>query len=288
MKTESRIVLTTALVAGLVSSCVNTSQNTPPEPVDAKEVSAEESAFRLFPTPESTRAAGRDEAHGSALRTSAADGPRASRPAHRTPRGRRPSLRTRLEQTTVPSFTMSDEESLSAVVGSLRDLTGLPLVVHPSAEDAALDAGIVFDFDLEHELGARRLLNLIASMTDDHVGWVIRHDAILFTDKADAREAVVIHAHDIRDIVYPRTDFSGPRIGQLHLLGDDDAESVFGGSEQVTRITEDELMTLVRENIEPLTWDQKGIGIEAENGQLIVVHSLEVQREVARFLRSMG
>ena len=196
----------------------------------------------------------------------------------------------RIEDTAVPGFVIREEESLRAVVDELRQLTGLPLVVLPAAEAAVFDAGIVFDFQLENELSAAQLLNLIAGTTDGAVGWTIKHDAILFTTDPLRGQKLVVHAHDINDLVMPRTDFKGPRIDRIRLVDeqeDEDGGGAFGGSESVTVMTGDEVATLVRETVVPEGWELPGVRIEAENGRLVVVHTVEVQLAVQAFLDSI-
>ncbi|MFT5052754.1 MAG: hypothetical protein ACI8QZ_004191 [Chlamydiales bacterium] len=280
MKKQLRTALITLTLASLSTACRNNSTATAPEAIDAQ---IEESSFRLFPAA-GTSSSG--DGGGVDTRSAALGEPIASHPRQKTTFVPRPSVRTQLRQATLAGFNIIEEESLRAVITAMRNMTGLPLVVHPRAEDAVLDAGIVFDLD--NEIGAVALLNLIENAADDEIKWVIRHDAILFTVEADARAPVVVHAHDIRGITSPRTDFAGPRIDGLRLLGDADEDEAFGGSEQVATITEEEVLTMVQENIAPQTWEQDGISIDAQNGLLIVVHSLEVQLKVPRFLESIG
>lgn len=62
-----------------------------------------------------------------------------------------------LERTRVPALSVRREESLRGAVEAVRVVTGLPLVVDPAAEAAALDAGAVFDLELTNPLAARHV-----------------------------------------------------------------------------------------------------------------------------------
>tara|TARA_R110002111_G_scaffold240174_1_gene301847 strand:- start:295 stop:597 length:303 start_codon:yes stop_codon:yes gene_type:complete len=98
--------------------------------------------------------------------------------------------------------------------------------------------------------------------------------------------------HDIRPLTYARVDFIGPRIDRLRLIDDiedDDGGGPFGGiGESTKQIEEEDVATLVQDNIAVGTWDDDGVSIEAANGFLIVRHTHDVQVEVARFLDTLG
>ena len=178
------------------------------------------------------------------------------------------------------------------MVHAIRDSTGLPLVVTPAAEDAVLDAGVVFDLDLENPISVENLLNLITRTAGEEVVWTIRHEAVLVTTRAKAAGRFVFELHDIRTLTMARTDFIAPRIDRIRLLDDledDDGGGPFGGlGEQSRRFEEEDVATLVQENVAPESWDADGISIEAANGFLLVVHTREVQRRIARLLAALG
>ncbi|MCP3920092.1 MAG: hypothetical protein GY711_31585 [bacterium] len=202
------------------------------------------------------------------------------------------SLRRKLDLTRVERFVVKDEESLRTVVDSIRDMTGLPLVVTPAAETAALDEGVVFNFQLQNSITVKNLLNLIKSQTDGTVVWKIKHDAVLVTTAEKALDQTSLVTHDIRALTMVKTDFIAPRIDRLRLLDeleDDDGGGPFGTiGEQARSMEEDDVAALVQENIAAGTWDQDGISIEAANGFLFVRHTPEVQRKIANFLLRMA
>lgn len=202
------------------------------------------------------------------------------------------SLRARLGATRMRSIVVKDEESLRAVIALVRDSTGLPLVVTPGAEQAALDEGIVFDFELQNSITVKNLLNLIKRQANGSVIWKIQHEAVILTTADKAAQTTALVTHDIRGLTMVRTDFIAPRIDRLRLLDeleDDDGGGPFGSiGEQAQQMEEDDVAALVQENIEPGSWDRDGVSIEASNGFLFVRHTPDVQRRVARFLESLG
>ena len=201
-------------------------------------------------------------------------------------------LRRELRTTRVPAFVVRDEESLAAVVENLRLTTGLPLVVAPVAEQAVVDAGVVFDFELTNPIRVMDLLNMIERQSGDEVRWTIRHEAVIFTTPDRAAGAKVLGVYDIRSLTFARTDFIGPRIDRLRLLDeleDDDGGGPFGNlGEKVRQLAPEEVMDSVVENVAPGTWEEDGVSIDLGEGFLIVVHTPQVQAQVRRFLAKIG
>ena len=201
-------------------------------------------------------------------------------------------LERRLDAVRVSGLVVRDEESLQAVVRALQTASGLPMVVSNQAEVAAIDAGVVFELNLRNPISVRSALNIVTDMAGDEVTWIVRHAAVIVTTKDRARGPTIVRAHDVRTLTFGLTDFRAPRIRRLRLideLEDDDGGGPFGGvGERVSRLEEDEIVTLVQENVAPGTWDGAGISISAENGLLIVVHTPAVQARVAAFLQALA
>ena len=200
-------------------------------------------------------------------------------------------LRARLANTRIPGLTVDDEESLTTVIRAVQVITGLPIVVDPLAEDAALTEGVVFNFKLTNAITAEKALNLIAQMAGPDVTWTVRHGTVLVTTTEKARGDLVIINHDIQDLTFGLTDFLGPRIHRLRLIDDiedDDGGSPFGSIAEKPKINEpDDLSTLVQENVEVGSWEDDGISITVEGGAMVVVHTPEVQMKVQQFLEEL-
>ncbi|HEX6884320.1 MAG TPA: hypothetical protein VF530_13155 [Planctomycetota bacterium] len=202
-------------------------------------------------------------------------------------------LRAQLASARIPGLTVRDEESLAAVIQSLNAITGIPMITDPAADQAAVDGGVVFNLDLTNAIAVDKVLNLIAQMAGETVTWTIRHDTVLVTTKEKARGELLIHNHDVQDLIFGLTDFLGPRIDRLRLLDeleDDDENSggAFGriGEKPPVNVPED-LATLVQENVAVGTWEEEGVSIAVEAGNMIVVHSGDVQRQVRQFLEEL-
>ena len=202
-------------------------------------------------------------------------------------------LRNQLSSSRIPGLNVKDEESLTTVIQSLNAITGIPMITDPRAEQAAVDGGVVFNIDLTNSIAVDKVLNLITQAAGENVTWTIRHDTVLVTTKENARGELVIFNHDVQDLIVGLTDFLGPRIDRLRLLDeleDDDENSggAFGKIGEKPAINApEELVTLVQENVAVGTWEDQGVAITVEGGNMIVVHSAEVQQAVRQFLEEL-
>jgi hypothetical protein len=200
-------------------------------------------------------------------------------------------LREQIRSTMVQLPGITDVESLSAVIDVVRTQTGLPLVVDPAADTAVSEAGIVFNFSFEHRLTAEQALNLITGMAGDTVTWTLRHDVILITTREKARSRPIIVNHDVQDLIFGLTDFTGPRIDRLRLLDemqDDDGGGPFGGIGEKPKLIEPgDLSTLIQENVAVGTWQDEGVSIDTGEGYILITHTPEVQSQVRQFLEDL-
>jgi hypothetical protein len=197
------------------------------------------------------------------------------------------ALRAQLARTRVRGLLVRGEESLRSVIEAVRTHTGLPLVVAPAAEEAALDAGVVFDLDLQHALAAASVLNLITEMAGPDVDWTVRHGVVLVTTADKARGALRFGAYDVRMLTAARTDFTAPRL-ELRLLGEREEDDLGGAASSVPRMEADELLTLIQDNVEPATWSDEGVSLDLHNGVLLLRHTPAVHLRVRKLLALLG
>lgn len=200
-------------------------------------------------------------------------------------------LKQQITTVRIPGLQITEEESLSAVVDLVGTYSDLPLVVDPAAENAALDAGVVFNFNLLNPLNIEQALNIITRQAGEEVTWTIRNDAILVTTREKARGELIIYNHDVQDLVFGMTDFLGPRIDRLRLLSDledDDGGGPFGGIGEKPKFIEiADLSTLIQENVEVGTWEDEGVRISEGEGYILVVHTPATQIKVRQFLNDL-
>ena len=200
-------------------------------------------------------------------------------------------LRAKLKQTTVRLPGIDGEESLDNLIRMIRDNTGLPLIVDPAAEASVVDNGVVFSFNFENELTVEQALNRITAIAGEEVTWTLRFDAVFVTTKEKAAGAPIVYLHDVQDLIFAITDFTGPRIDRLRLLNeleDDDGGGPWGGILESERMIEvDELVTLVTDTVAPGSWENDGVSIDPGEGFLVVTQTPEVQQQVKDFLEDL-
>lgn len=202
------------------------------------------------------------------------------------------ALREQLRSTPVPLPGIQEQESLTEVIKIVTTVTGLPIVVDPAAEKAAKDAGKVFTFNLEHKVSAEQALNLICSVTEGAVTWTVKHDVVLVTTKEKARGKPIPFNHDVQDLIFALTDFSGPRIDRIRLIDqmtDDDGGGPFGSVGEKPKLIEPaDLGTLIQENVAVGTWQDEGVSIDASDaGYVLINHTPEIQEQVKQFLNDL-
>ncbi|MHC4262397.1 MAG: type II secretion system protein GspD [Planctomycetota bacterium] len=200
------------------------------------------------------------------------------------------ALRRLLSDRTIPGLVIEDEESLNAVIENVRAVTGLGLVVDPTAEEAAFDEGAIFNYRLENPMSVDRVLNIITNDAGEEVTWTVRHETVLITTREKAQGQFFPEVHDVQDILFSLTNFTAPRLDRIRLLeelfDDDDGGGPFGGlAESQVLIEPDTLESLVRENVGIGTWDDDGISLQVlETGYLVAVHTSDVQSDLRQFL----
>jgi hypothetical protein len=201
------------------------------------------------------------------------------------------ALREQLRTTTLALPGIQEQEKLSEVIKIITTITGLPIVVDPAADNAARDAGKVFTLNLEHRVSVEQALNLICNMTDGAAVWVVKHDVVLVTTKEKARGKPIPVNHDVQDLIFSLTDFSGPRIDRIRLIDqmqDDDGGGPFGAVGEKPKLIEPaDLATLIQENVAVGTWQDEGVSIEAGEGYILINHTPEVQEQVKQFLNDL-
>jgi len=183
-----------------------------------------------------------------------------------------------------------DEEELGTVASVITSFTAIPVVVDPEVKAELSDMGETVSLRDLNDITVESLLNIITQQVGEELTWTVNNGAVIITKKEKALGDAVIRIHPTQDISFGLTDFRGPVIGEITPVGEwgEDAEtSVFGGElEKQNPIPPEEIENLIRENIAPGSWDldQYSLAMSADQSSLLVIHTNEIQREVAGFL----
>ena len=206
--------------------------------------------------------------------------------AFETPEDR--ALRNRLK-TTRSDFNF-EEDDITTVANVIHNFTGIPVVVNGEVKSELEDNAQTISLTDMKNISVESLLNLICEQIGEGLTWTVRKGVVLITKQEKLLDNIQIRIHPIKDITFGLTAFRGPVIGQItppDQTGEDAETSIFGGDlEKETPIPPEDVLTLVQENIASGSWEQDmfSVDLTADQGSLLVIHTPEVQKEVADFL----
>lgn len=182
-----------------------------------------------------------------------------------------------------------EDRTITEVANAITFAQDIPVSVDPE---------VVIELDDNAETVTMRLrnvtveafLNVLVERVGTDLAWTIRNGRVYITRRDKAQGRVLPRVHRIQDLTFKLTDFKGTNIREIPLPGEagDDPETTIFSSEldQVTLIEPEEILNLVRENIATEDWDlSDAYQIDfVDNNNLLVIHTPEVQAQVARFL----
>ncbi len=185
------------------------------------------------------------------------------------------------------------ELTLAQVANNIFFTTDIPVSVDPEVTAALDSAAEYVTINDLRDIPVESLLNILVDQVGKDLAWMIRNGRVYITLKTKAAGLPVPHIHDIQDLTFPITDFKGPDIRDIPLpgeAGDSNENTIFSSElEKVRLIEPDEVLNLVRENIDRESWDA-GLGYSidfVDSNNLLVIHTPEVQQQVADFLNDL-
>ncbi|RKY22011.1 MAG: hypothetical protein DRQ55_02370 [Planctomycetota bacterium] len=183
-----------------------------------------------------------------------------------------------------------DEKTIVEVANYVSFTHDIPVHVDPEVVTELDDIGEFVNVTGLRDITVKSFLNVLVEQVGDELAWTIRNGRVYVTKLEKARGTPITRVHPIQDLTFKLTDFKGTNIREIALPGEagDDNESTIFNSEldQVTIIDPEEILNLVRENIATEDWDASdSYNIDfVDNNNLLVIHTPEVQAQVAEFL----
>ena len=180
--------------------------------------------------------------------------------------------------------------TLDQVANNIYFTTDIPVSVDPVVRDELDSAAEYVTLTGLRDLPVHSLLNILVEQVGENLAWTIRNGRVYITKAEKAAGKAVTRVHNIQDLTFAITDFKGVNIREIPLpgeAGDDNETTVFASElDKVKLIEPDEVLNLVRENIARESWDAgQGYSIDfVDSNNLLVIHTPEVQQEVADFL----
>jgi type II secretory pathway component GspD/PulD (secretin) len=201
------------------------------------------------------------------------------------------AVRRKLEETPV-SFTFADQ-SVAEAINFLQEVSKVNIVVDrakiPEGKTVTLKLG---DVSLE------TALNLLSEQIE--LKWVIRDGVVRISDAEGVKQRPEINTYDVGDLLADVPNFQGPTFELQNISsnrgGSGSGSSIFSDSEsgkgstteETTKSAEEslqDLITLVKEVIDPTSWDEgSGNAIRGRAGSIIVTHSPDTQQKVQKLL----
>ncbi|HXX94028.1 MAG TPA: tetratricopeptide repeat protein, partial [Planctomycetota bacterium] len=167
---------------------------------------------------------------------------------------------------------------LTAIIDYIREISGLNM--HISGVDNADSemisfkvADIVLDGALRLMLGPRQL------------AYVVRDGVVLITKQDQLKKQVKLELYDVQDLTYGMKDFPGVDIS---LAQNAIGTTVSSGDEESKNFTGEDLANLIKNSVHKGEWEEAdGKSIQFQNGLLIVRNSVEMHRNVRKFLSDL-
>jgi len=182
-------------------------------------------------------------------------------------------------QTETMSIDFADTP-LKDVISSIQDMTGLNIVIDPN-----IDATQTITLKLDNVL-LKDALELICKQLDLQYGF--RESVIWIGQKGERMEKLVLEIYNVSDIVAQLTNWKEP---DIKILNPEEAAGPGGGpgigaeeEEEEGEWGIDALVELIKRAIGEERAEAEGCSIEPHRGQIVVVNTPDVHRQIRRVL----
>ncbi len=194
------------------------------------------------------------------------------------------AMRVRLATETLSGLSFTEEDgTFDEVKSRIQTIRNVPIIITPEAREVIDSEGLTVIMDIVAPLTIENLLDHMVSKSET-LAWTVNNGVVELTTKAVAGGSNSQVLHDVRDLVYPRSQFIAPQIKTIPTGdGDSDTPRTGGeGEDQTFFIEMDPLVAAIRDATDPTYWDAEGGGTidQTETGYLLVVANPEMQERV--------
>ncbi|MBN4049884.1 hypothetical protein JYT84_00490 [bacterium AH-315-M10] len=181
------------------------------------------------------------------------------------------------------------ETPFTDVVQFIQQVTQVNIVIDQAAKSKLAEAGGLVTLQVK-DLRLKDALSILLKFTG--LTFVFKQDVLFITtpDSEHTRGLALPRIHDIRDLTVKIQDFKGPdiKLANAGSGGGGPAGAIFTEEKETEpTITKEELVELLKSSVAPDTWEQDKYSLDAIGGQLLVVHTPEVQNQIAKFLADL-
>jgi type II secretory pathway component GspD/PulD (secretin) len=115
--------------------------------------------------------------------------------------------------------------------------------------------------------------------------YLVRDGVVLITTADALKKRVKLDLYDVQDLTYGMADFPGVDIS---LANDSIGTAVAAGEEAKQQFTGEDLANLIKNTIHKDQWEEAdGKSIQFQNGLLIVRNSIEMHKQIRKFLSDL-
>ncbi len=179
-----------------------------------------------------------------------------------------------------------DEATLPQALDFIRTLKNINIVIDDKVRDDLEGAPVTLTVN---DLALDSALDLLLRLAGPEYTYILRQGVVFVTNTEGARGDAILRVHAVGDLTFRLTNFVAPNL-ILQPAGAevDESTPLFGKSEEGEQIIgggAEDLMDMIMQNIDPESWegDDYKISVSGED-KLVVVHTPEVQAEIARLL----
>jgi len=193
-------------------------------------------------------------------------------------------LKNRLKSETV-NFTF-DGATLPQALEFIRTLKNVNIVIDGKVMADLEEAPVTLSVtDLELESA----LELLLRLAGPDFTYILKQGVVFVTNKEGAAGKPVLRVHSVGDLTIRLTNFIAPNLILKPAGAEiDESQPLFGRAEEGAQLLgggPEELMDLITQNIDPEGWEGELYKINVSGtDKLVVLHTPEIQGEIARFL----
>jgi len=189
-----------------------------------------------------------------------------------------------LEERRVPARFGADGEGapLEEVASYLQNVTGVNFVLSAKVRDELDESEKSIQLDLP-DRNVKQLLDIITEVREN-LRYKIADGVVKFVTKEELVGGQVLRMYEVRDLIRPVRDFPGREINIQPSGGVPESDEEIEERDFLI-ITDDSLDSLIRDNVDPESWEaDPANSLRISNGTMVVNQTPEVHAKIQKLL----
>ncbi len=199
------------------------------------------------------------------------------------------AVRTKVKTDKVGKHAFTSENgAYSEVINLLSTVTNIPIIITPEGQSVIDEESLVLEMNLAAPITLANMLDEMVSRSEQ-LAWTVKDGVVQITTQAKAGGDNKLNLFDVRNLVFPMTEFLPPSIRDLPTEAESATPRTGGETdEKVSYIEPDALIANIKDSTDPAYWETEGVEMEyVDGGYLMVNANPEMLRRVAAFLDDM-